>query len=259
MQSYKFTAGANSTNWVIWQIIESMNCADIIGQTVTFSVYLKSSVARTFRLSLGVSTTVDAAWTGSWVTQSFQDVSVTTSWARYTFTTLVPSTARTLQFSVASNGANMASASTINVAGAQVERGSYATPFRRNSPSIQSELLACQRYYQRFAGVSGSDYTTVGTGQAQSNTIAHFMVPLFTALRALPTLSYSSISDWGAHRPGQTITQASALTAPMGMASTNMAYIYMTFGADGNYGANVPCMLSTRGITTAWLALSAEL
>lgn len=259
LQSYKFTAGANSTNWVIWQIIESMNCADILGQTVTFSVYLKSSVARTFRLSLGVSTTVDATWTGSWTTQSFQDFSVTTSWARYAFTTVVPSTARTLQFSVASNGANMASASTINVAGAQVERGSFATLFRRNSPSIQAELLACQRYYQRFGGIGGSDYTTIGTGQAQSNTIAHFMVPLYTAMRAFPTLSYSAVSDWGAHRPGQTITQASTLTAPAGMSSTNMAYIYMTYGADGSYGANVPVMLSARGLTAAWMALSAEL
>jgi microcystin-dependent protein len=148
---------------------------------------------------------------------------------------------------------------TFYITGVQLETGTLATPFRRNSTSTQNELASCQRYYQRFSGVGGSDYTTIGTGQAQSNTLAHFMVPLYTAMRGLPALSYSSVSDWGAHRPGQTITTAASMSLNSGMSSTNMSYIYMTYGADGSYGSNVPCMLSARGSTTAWIGMDAEL
>jgi hypothetical protein len=109
-----------------------------------------SSVARTFRLSIGVNSSVDAAWSaGGWTTPSFFDANVGASWARYSFTATIPATARTVQFGISSNGSNMTSGSTVNVAGVQVELGSTASPFRRNANSIQGELAACQRYYWR--------------------------------------------------------------------------------------------------------------
>ena len=257
-QSYKFTASANSTNWVIWQTIESSNCAPLIGQTVTFSVYLKASTARTIRLNLGVSTSVDAAWTGSWTTQSYQDVSVTTSWARYSFTTTVPSTARTLQFSVASNGANMSSGATINVAGTQVELGSSTTPYRRNAIDAQSELNSCYRYYQRFT--VGGPYGNLAVGTAISATNSLFILYLWAPMRLFtPVLGLSGVAHWAAHRPGATIATATALSISAADSTTRTVAISMTYSSNGSYGSYQSVLLSGANVSTAWMDFSAEL
>jgi microcystin-dependent protein len=258
-QSYKFTASANSTNWVIWQIMESSHCAPLIGQTVTFSVYLKSSVARTFRLSLGVNTNTDAAWSnGSWVTSSFTDVNVTTSWARYSFTTTIPSTARTIQFSISSNGANMANASAINVAGAQVEMGSYTTPYRRSSGDAQSEQNTCYKYYQRYT--VGGPYGNVAVGTAISATNALFILYLWAPMRlATPVFSVSGTSHWAAHRPGATIAAATALTLASADSTSRTVALSMTYSSNGSYGSYQSVLLSGANVGTAWMDFSAEL
>lgn len=258
-QSYKFTANANSTNWVIWQIMESSHCAPLIGQTVTFSVYLKSSVARTFRLTLGVNTNTDAAWSnGSWTTHSFKDVSVTTGWARYSFTTTVPSNVKTIQFSVASNGANMASASTINVAGAQVELGSYTTPYRRSSGDAQSEQNACYKYYQRYT--VGGPYGNVAVGTAISATNALFILYLWAPMRlATPVFSVSGTSHWAAHRPGATIAAATALSLASADSTSRTVALSMTYSSNGSYGSYQSVLLSGANVGTAWMDFSAEL
>ena len=259
-QSYKFTAGGSATNWNIFQIIETLNAANLAGKTVTLSAYMSSSSARNFALSLSYSTGTDTIWTGAWTTIATTQVSVGTSMSRVSATFTVPSAARTLSASVSSGSTNLAAGATVNVVGVQLEEGSTATAFRRNSPSVQSELAACQRYYQRYTNDGSSTYQTVGQGQAQSSTQAHFMIPLLVSMRkTAPDLSYSNVGDWGAHRPGQTITQATSMVTTNGLTSTNMVNIYMIFGADGNYGPNVPCLLSSRGIAGAWIALSAEL
>lgn len=194
-QSYRFTAGANSTNWSLFQIIESANCAPIVGKTVTVSLYLESSVARTIRVNLSSSTTVDAAWTGSWANFATQDFSVGTTWARYSFTATVPSTAKTLQVGISSNGANIANGTIIKVAGVQLEEGVSATRFRRNANSIAEELATCQRYYYRI--VATNLYGQMGIGIAEASNQATIMVKNPVTMRVPATaVEHSGTGVW---------------------------------------------------------------
>jgi hypothetical protein len=89
------------------------------------------------------------------------------------------------------------------LAGVQLEVGPVATPFRRNAPSIQAELSACQRYYQIFPGGAGCGLT--GVGYTTTQTLMSFSLPV--TMRSAPSPSISGqivISDQFVADPGTT-------------------------------------------------------
>jgi hypothetical protein len=99
--------------------------------------------------------------------------SITNSWARYTANVTLPSVVgKTI--GAGSSLRVIFDSSSINVAvdiwGVQLEAGSVATPFKRNAPSIQAELAACQRYYFRIGGKAL--YENIGSGWGKSSTVA---------------------------------------------------------------------------------------
>lgn len=115
--------------------------------------------------------------------------SYTTSWQRFSQTVSIPSIAgKTIGagsslwvlWQITPN-ANV----TLDIWGVQVEAGAAATEFRRNAPSIQAELAACQRYYVRIGGTSG--YAFWGSGNQESTINSRIIVPLPVRLRTSPT------------------------------------------------------------------------
>lgn len=252
-QSYRFTATANSTNWSLFQILETANCINFAGRVVTFSVYLMSSSVRTFRLSFGTNVNTDAAWTnGSWVTNSTQDVNVTSSWQRFTFTLTVPSNARTIQFGVSSNGANMSSGSWVNVAGVQLEAGSVATSFRRNGNGIQEELANCQRYFQRYGGSPTNITICHGTVSTGTNAVTY--LPLIVEMRSAPTFSRGPLASFRQHVPGVVISTPTLVG--LSISSSKLIQIDSTAGSGFTPGHNVK--LESAG-ADGIIDLSAEL
>jgi hypothetical protein len=152
--SFASTSGTNPT---IIQRIESANSASIAGKTVTLSLWAKSTVGT---VGLGWSTSIPTStdtWSGSTADKSgtFTATMTVGSWVRYTATFVVVSTASTgYQINIVRNSTT--TSTTTLYAGVQLEVGSVATSFRRNAPSIQAELAACQRYFYRMpAGVKG--------------------------------------------------------------------------------------------------------
>lgn len=158
---YSFSLAGSSTSYHgIGQRIESLNTADLSGQTVTLSFYAKLSsgtAAGGLNISAGYANSVDNF--GS--TTEFSGLNITStisgSWTRYTYTFTVPSTAATNGFHVIVFCPGASQTFTLLLTGMQLERGSVATPFEYRP--IGTELMMCQRYFQLAAkGTLGVNY-----------------------------------------------------------------------------------------------------
>jgi hypothetical protein len=160
----------------VYQRVE--NVATGSGQVVTLSFYAKATsgtptVAPTLEQSFGTGGSTSLQIKGTPVT-------ISTTWARYTATFTLPSlSGKTIGagnyltvwlFTSAGSGlpsyvtAPMIQNNTFDIWGVQLEAGSIATPFRRNSPNLQAELAACQRYFERL------DQNTLANGHYWSST-----------------------------------------------------------------------------------------
>jgi hypothetical protein len=144
-------AGTGNTFNTFVQRIEDVRT--LAGQTATISFYAKAASAATMPLlrtlqrfgsggSAVVTTTVGSS------------IQVGTDWQRFIYTATIPSvsgktigagSSLELQFFYPPG-----ETFTIDLWGVQLEAGSVATPFRRNANSIQGELAACQRYFERL-------------------------------------------------------------------------------------------------------------
>lgn len=126
-----------------------------------------------------------------------QALSLTSSWARYSFTFTIDSVAGKtigpnsyLNLLIRNNG-NAQTAGEIDITGIQLENGSVATPFRRNQNTIQAELAACQRYYWRYT--QDQSFQLMGVGSNWSGGEIVFTLKLPVTMRATPSASISDI------------------------------------------------------------------
>lgn len=101
-----------------------------------------------------------SGWTNGTIA-STTNLSIGTTVASYSVTTSIPASATQVAvfFEYTSTGTAGAN-EWFQLEGVQLETGPVATPFKRNAPSIQAELAACQRYYQLY-----QLGTTAPTGQ----------------------------------------------------------------------------------------------
>ena len=192
----------SNANARLFQDVESVRT--FAGQTVTVSFFAKAG-SGTPKVAVELGQEFGGNGSPSSVVNTFAgQVSLTTSWARYSLTIQVPSiSGKTLgtngndflrlafwvsagsDFSSRTGSLGIQS-NTFDFWGVQLEAGTVATPFRRNAPSIQAELAACQRYYTRFT--SPGDYGAVSVGIFTSaGSSAIFYVPLPVEMRVAPT------------------------------------------------------------------------
>ena len=227
------------------QKIESVR--SFAGQTVTFSFWAKASTG-TPNIGVGFSQFFGLGGSPSAeVITSTAVKTITSSWARYSFTVAIPSiagktigTTTNTDFLQAwiftSCGTTISSLGypavglqnvTVDIWGVQVEAGSNATAFQTATGTIQGELAACQRYYYRANAQTTSYYISTGTGFARNTTIAYipFFVPV--TMRAISSLDYSGIRAV--------------------RASTDVGYTTGTFAFTGNYTSNIAELSYTHG------------
>jgi hypothetical protein len=194
-------AGDNSR---ITQKIESVRT--FAGDTVTVSFWAKAtsgtpSFAAYFYQDFGTGGSPSA---GSPV--SGNKVTLSTSWARYTITIAIPSisgktigtnnndslwlvlvTSGGSDFNTATNSIGIQT-TTIQMWGLQVESGSVASAFQTATGTLQGELAACQRYFQRFASPSGEGTFGFFMVNLYSTTAGYGVMPAIVTMRTTPTL-----------------------------------------------------------------------
>lgn len=179
-------AGTGQSYNVLSQKIE--NVATFAEQTVTVSFYAKAAASTT--LSQVYLHQNFGSGGSSEIYYNLGSATVTTSWARYSFTTTLGSlSGKTvgagsfLRFFI---GAPLNSTFTLDTWGWQIEAGSIATPFQTATGTIAGELAACQRYFWRHVP-SYSSYGQQAFGFAGSTTSAFFTMPLPVTMRTTPT------------------------------------------------------------------------
>ena len=239
------------------------------GETVTISFWAKAAsgtpkVAIEFIQAFGSGGSPSTA-----VLNYAGQITLSTSWVRYSVTTAIPSisgktigtTANTSQLIPVlwcSSGSDTASrtgslgiqSNTFDLWGVQVEAGSVATAFQTATGTIQGELAACQRYYYLLASGTGQ---AIANGFYVSATQYSSVVPLPVTMRSTPTLSVVTGSNYYATWNGASDLLDSLTIL---LAGTKVSGLTNTTEAAGT--AYRPAYLETNN-AASFVAYSAEL
>ena len=188
------TCGASTTYIDIGQKIE--NVQTFAGQTATVSFWAKSSASLVMTPSLYQNFGTSGSTT---VTTSGSNITLTSSWVRYTVTFTVPSISgktigagSNLGFYLTYVSGTLAT-TTFDTWGWQLEAGSVATPFTTATGTLSGELAACQRYYYRTTSGSAYGFFAQGFVNNASTTNASVAMSLPVTMRVIPTaVDYSN-------------------------------------------------------------------
>lgn len=262
------TSGSDAnTQLLMLQKIEDVR--KFAGETVTLSFWAKATSGTP---KIGAELYQDFGSGGSSaVSGTGQSATISTSWARYSFTFAVPSISgktigtgsslyTNIWFSAGStwntrSGSVGLQSATFHIWGVQLEAGSSATPFKRNAPSIQGELAACQRYYWRTG--SESIYERFFSGFATGTTVAQFQVQFPVTMRAIPSSADSSAANLFQIDDGVTQTTCSSVNTLTDQFTTRGGRILMNTAS--GLTQYRPYALRANNSTSAYLGWSAEL
>ena len=222
LQGITATQSAAGDFAIITQRIE--NVRTFAGNTVTISFYAKANTG-TPKIGIEIQQNFGSGGSPSaTVSTPAGSITLTTSFARYSVTVAVPSisgktvgtTANTsyleLNLWTSSGSTNATRASSIGIQnfsasvwGVQLEYGSTATPFQTATGTIQGELAACQRYYQRTTGTaSNTAYICSGVAISTTRVFLNYASPV--TMRSAPSIAQSSASIGNGVISNQNIT-----------------------------------------------------
>ena len=182
--NYSMKIVGTAANSIITRL-ESAISTPMAGQNVTISFYAKRTSGSgnldvRFYYPSATDNFASVTQIGS---TSVLSASPSSSWTRYSVTVAIGTNITTgLQILINND---TASGGTTFITGVQLEIGSTATSFARNSSTIQGELAACQRYY--FRHTASAAYTTFGIGNASSTTNAYIPVQFPVTMRTYPS------------------------------------------------------------------------
>ena len=252
------SGNTSTTNISCGQSIESINSIPLAGQTVVFSFWAKaganySATSSILRVRLLSSTTTDQNIVlNGGVTVIDQNITLTTSWQRFSYSAAVGSTAVTLGGIFSYDPTGTAGANDyFEITGVQLELGSAATPFARAGGSIGGELALCQRYYYRNSATGTN--TTMGFGFASSSTNVMGVIQFPVTMRVQPSsIDFSTIQC----NDSATGTAVSAVAFAGTEIGTQLATVNFTTSGMTTYR---PTKIISNGSTAGYLGFSAEL
>jgi hypothetical protein len=254
-------SGNSSTTKIhLCTTFETQSSIGYAGQTITFSFYAKAGAnysggALTGRLNYGTGTDQRVtAFTGA---ATVLDVSatLTTSYQRFQGTATVNASATELGILFIWTPTGTAGANDwVEITGVQIEVGSVATTLRKAGGTIQGELAACQRYYQRFAA-SGNRTRIGGVGAFASTTVAYTVIPFETRMRTTVTaVEYGGTLGLYDYNTEITVTTLAIVGNSQGV---DTATIQANVASGGTQYR--PVQLEAFADANAYIAFSAEL
>ena len=238
------------------------NVRTFANQTVTVSFWAKAN-SGTPKIALEINQNFGSGGSAS-VSTVVGTVTISTSWARYSFTSAVPSiSGKTIgtsshvfinlwvsagtDFSGVGTGIQ---SNTFDFWGIQAEVGNVATAFQTATGTIQGELAACQRYYFRQTGAL--IYFGSG-GIAGSTTQCYVQVKHPTTMRVAPTALDNSLLLLQIISGSTNVTSAAIASAQPDLT------LILANVASGLTATTQSYMLMTQNNAAAHLGLSAEL
>ena len=260
------TAGDTSTAMIqINNTFESANSIPLAGKTITVSFYARKganfSEASSNLTMYGVSGTGTdqnpySGFTGATVFLGIT-ATLTTTWQRFTSTATMAAGATQLNLQTFYTPTGTAGAADyFEMTGVQVDIGSVALPFRTNGATIQGELAACQRYFQRYGGASlgGEAFASIGLGYVANAAGTQLIIdfPFITSMRTAPSsVSFNNLVG------NNTITDyaVSAVTLRSSQSSNSRAQLNVTIASATQHR---PLSLISNG-STGFLDLNGEL
>ena len=261
---------AASAEAEIQQRIESVRT--FAGQQVTVSFWAKAT-SGTPKVAVDLTQFFGTGGSPSAQVNTYAgQVTLSTSWARYSVTVTVPSISgktlgtagddclRLLLWVSAGSSYNTRTGTlgiqtnTFQFWGVQVEAGANATTFERRP--IGAELALCQRYYYRANSTSGA-YNVFAYGYADGTTTALIAMPVPSYMRSMPTSA--EFANLGFQDSGGSLYTFTTIS--MGSGGSTGANNNMTFQLGGASGMTQhrPGRLLANNSTSAYIGFSAEL
>jgi hypothetical protein len=204
LRAQRDSGNSNTTLLGAFYSVESVNSIPFAGKATTLSFYVRkgadySGGALTVEFSQGTGTDqniISGGFTGK-TNVGTSSVTLTTSWQRVTITGTVATTTTQLglQFYYTPTG-TAGAADFFELTGVQVEYGSTPTSFARTGGTIQGELAACQRYFQRLFNGAEQQFENLGLFQCTSSSAGTGAISFLVPMRVSPTLSVSSASHF---------------------------------------------------------------
>lgn len=243
------------------------------GQTTTYSFWAKASAGTPKVAVISVQGFGSGGSPSSSVQTDHGTITLSTSWARYSVTCVIPSiSGKTLGTNgddaisvrlLMSAGTGVSGNQSIGVQnytfetwGHQWEAGSIATPFQTASGSIQGELALCQRYYYRWTtGGNANSYNQ--SLFVYSSTLAFGTFPLPVTMRVNPT-SMDTTGSAGDYRAliGSGFVFPSVVPV---LDNSNNAFPIIKYEFSGGLTVGQAGVAGSNATTNTYLGFSAEL
>ena len=264
---YQRNSGQTGTGGLyIAQSLETVNSIPFAGKQVTFSFYARaganfSSASNILNTIVYSGTGTDqnrlaAAYTGD-ANVATSNVTLTTTWQRFTLTGTVASTTTELAASFGYSPTGTAGANDYyEVTGVQLELGSTATTFSRAGGSIGGELALCQRYYWRVSASASAPYQNfTPTGFFNSSTTFEAVHRTPVTMRVAPTAIDNAGTIDARDNTGSQNTLGTGTIASAESDGNNVRVNWTCTSATSGRTGNIRALNSS----TAYIGFSAEL
>jgi hypothetical protein len=245
----QFTGASGNTATQLSQKIESLNCSDLSGATITIQANIAVSSPQTIAWFI-FSANAQDNWTSSTQLASgtWSATSTATTFTA-TISNLASSATNGLALYICANNNGAFTSGTMTVTGVQLEKGSTATSF--DYRPYGTELALCQRYFVRLLGNSNYEMPPSGV-IAASTTNAYGYIGVPVQLRTLPSISGSN------YRLDRVVAgnAASAIAIDTGYNSVNSAGVNVT---SSGLTSGLSYTVTAANTTSAYIYISAEL